>query len=126
MKSRFRRDGNGFLASILLTGTLASNHCLAARPGRRAEETTEAGKQKRSFDAHDTGIRFHFNDTDMDFHFGTLVLSAAREPWRRDGPRPSTRPRIKDGDARELAGRVVCPRDRAEARAARPLPAATG
>jgi len=25
------------------------------------------------FDAHDTGIRYHFSDTDMDFNFGTFM-----------------------------------------------------
>lgn len=35
-----------------------------------------AGGQKKAFDVRDTGVRFHFNDTDLDFHFSTIVLGS--------------------------------------------------
>ena len=53
---------------------------------------TSAEATKKVFDAHDTGVRYHFNDTDMDFNFGTLVLGAAVNHGSRSG-RPSMSPR---------------------------------
>lgn len=116
MKSRSRLTAMVFLASILLTGTLASNHCLAAPQEAAGKKTAEAGKQKRSFDAHDTGIRFHFNDTDMDFHFGTLVLGAAVNHGVEMGEAFYAASRIKDGDAASWQDEWYALGTRAEAR----------
>jgi len=54
---------------------------------------------KKVFDAHDTGVRYHFNDTDMDFNFGTLVLGAAVNHGVEIGEAFYVASRIKDGDA---------------------------
>lgn len=70
-------------AAILQTGTAVS---LAA-------------ETKKVFDAHDTGIKYHFNDTDMDFNFGTLVLGSTVNHGVEIGEAFYAASRIKDGDA---------------------------
>lgn len=55
--------------------------------------------QKKAFDPHDTGVKFHFNDTDMDFHFGTLVLGSAVNHGVEIGEAFYAASGIKDGDA---------------------------
>lgn len=59
----------------------------------KAEET------KKAFDAHDTGVKYHFNDTDMDFNFGTLVLGSTVNHGVEIGEAFYTAAKIKDGDA---------------------------
>ncbi|MDD2337963.1 MAG: hypothetical protein PHD01_15475, partial [Geobacteraceae bacterium] len=54
---------------------------------------------KKVFDAHDTGVRYHFTDTDMDFNFGTLVLGSAVNHGVEIGESFYTVSKIKDGDA---------------------------
>ncbi|PKL60607.1 MAG: alpha/beta hydrolase [Methanomicrobiales archaeon HGW-Methanomicrobiales-4] len=61
-----------------------------------ADESTDANTV---FDAHDTGVRYHFNDTDMDFNFGTLVLGSAVNHGVEIGEAFNTVANIKDGDA---------------------------
>ena len=38
---------------------------------------TQAGEDKKEFDAHATAFNYFFKEGDMDFHFGTLVLGSA-------------------------------------------------
>jgi len=54
---------------------------------------------RKDFDSHDTAVRYHFSDTDMDFHFGTLVLGAAVNHGVEIGEAFYVASRIKDGDA---------------------------
>ncbi|MGD9946985.1 MAG: alpha/beta hydrolase family protein [Desulfobulbus sp.] len=54
---------------------------------------------KKTFDAHDTGVRYHFNDTDMDFNFGTFVLGGTVNHGVEIGEAFNTAAKIKDGDA---------------------------
>ena len=69
-------------------------------PGWRACKTGTPPKKAPCFDAHDTGIRYHFTDTDMDFNFGTLVLGSDRESRAVEiGEAFYAASRIKDGDA---------------------------
>ena len=58
-----------------------------------------AAEKSAVFDAHDTGIRYHFTDTDMDFNFGTLVLGATVNHGVEIGEAFYAASRIKDGDA---------------------------
>lgn len=58
-----------------------------------------AEESKKAFDAHDTGVKYHFNDTDMDFNFGTLVLGSAVNHCCEIGEAFYTVSKIKDGDA---------------------------
>lgn len=62
-------------------------------------QTMEAAETKKVFDAHDTGVRYHFNDTDMDFNFGTLVLGSTVNHGVEIGEAFYTAAQIKDGDA---------------------------
>lgn len=81
------------LAALLMTGSGGINPSFAAPPATPAQEP------KKVFDAHDTGVRFHFNDTDMDFHFGTIVLGSAVNHGVEIGEAFYAASRIKDGDA---------------------------
>ncbi len=58
-----------------------------------------AQETKKVFDAHDTGVKYHFNDTDMDFNFGTLVLGSVVNHGCEIGEAFYTVSKIKDGDA---------------------------
>jgi len=51
------------------------------------------------FDAHDTAIRYYFNDKDMDFHFGSLVLGSTVNHGAEIGEAFNTAEKIRDGDA---------------------------
>ncbi len=53
---------------------------------------------RKVFDAHDTSFRYHFNDKDMDFNFGTLILGSAVNHGVEIGEAFYTASKIKDGD----------------------------
>lgn len=63
------------------------------------EKTVQKTESKKVFDAHDTGVRYHFNDTDMDFNFGALVLGSTVNHGVEIGEAFNTAAKIKDGDA---------------------------
>ena len=88
-----------FLMSVVLTtgGTGVSS----AAGKKETSKTAAAPSQepKKVFDAHDTGVRYHFNDTDMDFNFGTLVLGSTVNHGVEIGEAFYTASKIKDGDA---------------------------
>lgn len=81
------------------------------------------GETKKVFDAHDTGIRYHFNDTDMDFNFGTLVLGAAVNHGVEIGESFYAASNIKDGDAASWQDEWFKLASRAEARGLKSLAA---
>jgi hypothetical protein len=54
---------------------------------------------EKVFDAHATSFSYFFKDGDMDFHFGNLVLGAARNGGVEIGEAFYAASRIKDGDA---------------------------
>jgi pimeloyl-ACP methyl ester carboxylesterase len=87
-----------FLLSIFLTnaGTGISH---AAENKKTTKTKSVQSEQKKVFDAHDTGVRYHFNDTDMDFNFGTLVLGSTVNHGVEIGEAFYTASKIKDGDA---------------------------
>lgn len=68
------------------------------------------------FDAHDTGVRYRFSDSDMDFHFGTLVLGSAVNHGVEIGESFNTAAKIKDGDAASWQEEWFKMAERAEAR----------
>ena len=87
------------LVLTVMTGMIAP---LCSRAtGTENATPAPAGQEepKKVFDAHDTGVRYHFTDTDMDFNFGTLVLGAAVNHGVEIGEAFYTASRIKDGDA---------------------------
>ena len=65
----------------------------------RKRKRLQSTETKKVFDAHDTGVRYHFNDTDMDFNFGTLVLGSTVNHGVEIGEAFYTASKIKDGDA---------------------------
>jgi hypothetical protein len=58
-----------------------------------------AGDDAKKFDAHATAFNYFFKDGDMDFHFGNLVLGAARNGGVEIGEAFYAASRIEDGDA---------------------------
>ncbi len=96
MKKRILwKAGLVFLATAFLAFSGGAGGCLAAQESKAAQ----AGGQKKVFDAHDTGVRFHFEDKDMDFHFGTIVLGSTVNQGAEIGEAFYAASRIKDGDA---------------------------
>jgi hypothetical protein len=89
-----------FLVSVVLTGCGGINKAFAAKEKKAADKKTAPGQeQKKVFDAHDTNVRYHFNDTDMDFNFGTIVLGSAVNHGLEIGEAFYAASQIKDGDA---------------------------
>ena len=86
----------GVLALLLVAGAAGLGCAEAAGKNPEADKT---GETKAVFDAHGTGVRYHFTDTDMDFNFGALVLGAAVNHGVEIGEAFNTAARIKDGDA---------------------------
>jgi pimeloyl-ACP methyl ester carboxylesterase len=70
--------------------------CLTAAPCGAAEKT-ETGKS--AVDPHAAHIRYHFDDLEMDFVFGSLILGATMNRGCEIGEAFETASRIKDGDA---------------------------
>ncbi len=58
-----------------------------------------ASADKADFDMHAAYVRYHFNDNDMDFTFGSVVLGSATNGGSEIGEAFATAARIKDGDA---------------------------
>jgi len=87
------------LVSVVLTqGGSGVSH--AAEKNEASKTRPAQGTEmKKVFDAHDTGVRYHFTDTDMDFNFGTLVLGSAVNHGVEIGESFYTVSKIKDGDA---------------------------
>lgn len=72
-----------------------------------------ASAAETEYDAHATAFQYFFNDPDMDFHFGNLILGATVNKGVETGEAFYAASRIKDGDAAswqqewyELAQRV--------------------
>ncbi len=84
-----------FLVSLVLTGYGSIDKAFALDK----KKTAQGQEQKKVFDAHDTNVRYHFNDTDMDFNFGTLVLGSAVNHGVEIGEAFYAASQIKDGDA---------------------------
>lgn len=82
-----------------------------------------AEEKNTVFDAHGTGIRYHFTDTDMDFNFGTLVLGATVNHGVEIGEAFYTASQIKDGDAASWQKEWYSMAERVEARGRQALQA---
>jgi pimeloyl-ACP methyl ester carboxylesterase len=81
---------------ILMVSVLLIMFIVLINPGAGISYAKET---KKVFDAHDTGVKYHFNDTDMDFNFGTLVLGSTVNRGCEIGEAFYTASKIKDGDA---------------------------
>jgi hypothetical protein len=72
----------------------------AAGKQETAKKISAPGQEpKQVFDAHETSVRYHFHDPDMDFTFGSLVLGAMVNHGCEIGEAFRTAAHIKDGDA---------------------------
>lgn len=83
------------LATFFLSGYGWMNNVIAS-DGQNAAQGQD---QKNIFDAHNTSVRYYFNDTDMDFHFGSLILGSAVNHGVEIGEAFYTASNIVDGDA---------------------------
>ena len=81
-----------------------------------SEKNSDTSGTTAVFDAHDTGVSYHFSDSDMDFHFGTLILGSAVNHGVEIGEAFNTAAKIKDGDAASWQDEWFSMAQRAEAR----------
>ncbi len=89
-----------FLAFAFLVGFGGMDNAVAAPKEQGAGNKDAQGQgAKKVFDAHDTNVRYHFTDTDMDFNFGALVLGSAVNHGVEIGEAFYAASQIKDGDA---------------------------
>jgi hypothetical protein len=88
-----------FLASVVLTHGGTGVSCAAAKPETAPTAAVPSQEPKQFFDAHETNVRYHFQDPDMDFTFGSLVLGAMVNHGSEIGEAFRTAAQIKDGDA---------------------------
>ncbi len=107
----------------VFTGYGALDSCLAGGNERSAnQEKTEQGNvQKKTFDAHEPHVRYHFKDSDMDFTFGSLILGAVINQGAEIGEAFHTAANIKDGDADSWQEEWIRTARRAEARGRKSL-----
>jgi hypothetical protein len=87
------------LASAVLTLRGTGEVHAAEKKGTSKAKTAQKEEPQKTFDAHETGVRYHFEDTDMDFNFGTLVLGSTVNHGVEIGEAFTTAAKIKDGDA---------------------------
>lgn len=72
--------------------------------------------KKSNFDAHESLTKYHFNDNDMDFTFGSLVLGSAVNKGVEIGEAFYVASKITDGDVTSWQHEWKKMADRAEAR----------
>ena len=82
------RRGFALLAAVWVLGVGPA--CSAPTPG---------SSDQKAFDAHATAFRYFFEDADMDFHFGTLILGAAGNGGLEPGEAFYAASQITNGDA---------------------------
>jgi len=87
-----------FLLSVVSTNGGKGVSCAAGTEDIPKTKSVQSKEGKKVFDAHDTSFRYHFNDTDMDFNFGTLILGSTVNHGVEIGEAFYTASKIKDGD----------------------------
>lgn len=106
----------------LLTGYAGVGDGFAAQKKKASgQQAAQTSGQKKAFDAHDTGVRYHFSDTDMDFHFGTIVLGSTVNHGAEIGEAFYAASQIKDGNAASWQDEWFKLGQRAEARGEKSL-----
>lgn len=88
-----------FLASAVLAHGGAAVSWAAGQQKTSKTAAASGQEPKTVFDAHEAHVRYHFQDADMDFTFGSLVLGAAVNHGCEIGEAFRTAANIKDGDA---------------------------
>jgi pimeloyl-ACP methyl ester carboxylesterase len=103
------------LVPLLLTALAVAPFTAAATDG--------ADSGGKNFDAHATTFNYFFNDGDMDFHFGNLVLGSAVNGGVEIGEAFYAASRIQDGDSASWQREWSELAERAEARGLKSLTA---
>lgn len=83
------------IGSLVLACLLLPCPATAGDTGAKAQEASS----DKEFDMHAPYVRYHFEDADMDFTFGSLVLGAISNQGAEAGEVYYTASQIKDGDA---------------------------
>ena len=65
-----------FLMFVVLTNGGTGVSSAAGKEETAKTTSVQSQEPKQVFDAHEASVRYHFNDPDMDFTFGSLVLGA--------------------------------------------------
>jgi len=94
-KGKFEMPVNGDPALILVLATIVA---FVPAVGFSAKDVA-AMEGSKAFDAHATAFSYFFDDGDMDFHFGNLVLGSTVNHGAEIGEAFYAASRIKDGDA---------------------------
>lgn len=84
------------LSCSLILGGGSPASAAEKAPEAKAVETKEP---KQVYDAHESYVKYHFDDMDMDFNFGSFVLGGAVNHAVEIGEAFRTVANIKDGDA---------------------------
>lgn len=93
------------VAMLLLAFSLPISHrrpsvaCAADEGNPLKSEAERNGQGERAVDPHAAYMRFHFQDLEMDFVFGSMVLGATMNHGCEIGEAYATAAGIKDGDA---------------------------
>jgi len=88
------------LSFIGLTGYWGTSVvCAAEKKGALNSKTEKNKTPERAVDPHTAYVRFHFQDLEMDFVFGSLILGATVNHGCEIGEAFYTASKIKDGDA---------------------------
>lgn len=85
------------ICTLLLACILAS--CAADRPRTDAKGAKGTQTSEKEFDMHAPYVRYHFQDPDMDFTFGSVVLGSISNGGAETGEAFYVAANIKDGDA---------------------------
>lgn len=90
--------------------------CMALLLGSFLQTGALAEEQGKQFDAHAVSFHYFFEDGDMDFHFGNLVLGSAVNGGVEIGEAYYAASQIKDGDAKSWQKQWMLLADRVEKR----------
>jgi alpha-beta hydrolase superfamily lysophospholipase len=109
-----------FLASMFLINGGTGVSCAAGKEEISKTTSVQNEEQKKSFDAHDPTIRYHFTDGDMDWTFGFLLGTTSNHGFEI-GEAYYTASQIKEGDAASWQAEWIKTADRLAARAEKAL-----
>jgi len=88
-----------FLVSVVSTMGTCAVSSAAGKPETARPPAAPGQEPKLFFDPHKAHLRYHFQDPDMDFNFGSLALGATVNHGCEIGEAFRTAANIKDGDA---------------------------
>ncbi|KAF0232986.1 MAG: hypothetical protein FD177_2025 [Desulfovibrionaceae bacterium] len=106
------------MACLLLSACLLAS-CASQRS--KAKPATEA--QAKEFDMHAPYVRYHFEDPDMDFTFGSVVLGSTSNHGCETGEAFYVAANIKDGSAASWQEQWIKMAERVQARGEKSLAA---